>query len=115
MLTVDAPRDARMWEQVGLTVGVFNYHDSTMGILLSLPYSPDYQSIVVEANGVVDSYNPRKLNGTFQHVVWVRTIDSPKEGIKTVFILYKYCMTYVLHLYTPSYSKSQIKLIMQSF
>ena len=76
MLTVEAPPVARMWEQVGLTVGVFNFHLSQVGVLITLPHSEDYQTIAVEDNGVVDSYNPRKIDGTFQHVVWVRVAKT---------------------------------------
>ena len=60
-----------MWEQVGLRVGVFNFHNSMVGVLVTLPMSEDYRSVIVEKAGVVDNYKPRTTNGDRQHIVWV--------------------------------------------
>ncbi|KAB7495813.1 Antigen, partial [Armadillidium nasatum] len=85
LMRVDAPILARMWEQVALTAALFNYHDTTIGVLLTLEDSEDYQSIVVEEKGLVDSYNPRRLNGTFQHIVWLPPGTSIDVNVPIVF------------------------------
>lgn len=72
MLTLEAPPVARQWEQVGLRACVFNFHKSKVGVLITLPHSDDYRSVLVEENGVVTSYKPRTAAGDHQHIVWVK-------------------------------------------
>lgn len=71
MITLEGPSVARQWEQVGLRACVFNFHNSMVGVLVTLPESPDYRSVLVEENGVVTSYKPRTAAGERQHIVWV--------------------------------------------
>ncbi|KAB7501148.1 Antigen [Armadillidium nasatum] len=85
MIYAEAPPVARMWEQVGIRACVFNFHNSIVGVLVTLPQSEDYQSIAVEKNGVVESYNPRRIEGTFQHIIWLQPGESYDVNIPIIF------------------------------
>ncbi|KAL7648240.1 UNVERIFIED_CONTAM: hypothetical protein RMT77_000143 [Armadillidium vulgare] len=85
MIYAEAPPVARMWEQVGIRASVFNFHNSIVGVLVTLPQSEEYQSIAVEKNGVVESYNPRRIEGTFQHIIWLQPGESYDVNIPIIF------------------------------
>ncbi|XP_069981512.1 CD109 antigen [Penaeus vannamei] len=85
MLTLEAPPVARQWEQVGLRACVFNFHKSKVGVLITLPHSDDYRSVLVEENGVVTSYKPRTAAGDHQHIVWLNPGESRDVHIPIVF------------------------------
>lgn len=85
MITLEGPSVARQWEQVGLRACVFNFHHSTVGVLVTLPESPDYRSVIVEENGVVTSYKPRTAAGERQHIVWLEAGESKDVHIPIVF------------------------------
>ncbi|KAK7081670.1 hypothetical protein SK128_014858, partial [Halocaridina rubra] len=70
-ITLEGPPVARQWEQVGLRACVFNFHLSKVGVLITLPDSEDYRTVLVEMNGAVNSYKPRTASGDHQHIVWV--------------------------------------------
>ncbi|XP_050702984.1 LOW QUALITY PROTEIN: CD109 antigen-like [Eriocheir sinensis] len=56
MITLEGPSVARQWEQVGLRACVFNFHNSKVGVLVTLP---DESERVRERESVVTSYKPR--------------------------------------------------------
>ncbi|KAK8743670.1 hypothetical protein OTU49_001200, partial [Cherax quadricarinatus] len=85
MLTLEGPRVARQFEQVGLRACVFNFHSSKVGVLITLPESDDYRSVLVEKNGVVMSYKPRTATGEHQHIVWLDPGESRDVHIPIVF------------------------------
>ncbi|XP_045132663.1 CD109 antigen-like [Portunus trituberculatus] len=85
MITLEGPSVARQWEQVGLRACVFNFHHSKVGVLLTLPESPDYRSVLVEEDGVVTSYKPRTATGERQHIVWLDAGESRDVHIPIVF------------------------------
>ncbi|XP_069194402.1 CD109 antigen isoform X2 [Procambarus clarkii] len=85
MLTLEGPAVARQFEQVGLRACVFNFHLSKVGVLITLPESDDYRSVLVEQNGVVASYKPRTATGDHQHIVWLEPGESRDVHIPIVF------------------------------
>lgn len=85
MLTLEGPAVARQWEQVGLRAGVFNFHGSKVGVLITLPKSDDYRSVLVEEDGFITSYKPRTAAGDHQHIVWLEPGESRDVHIPIVF------------------------------
>ncbi|XP_076035144.1 CD109 antigen-like [Oratosquilla oratoria] len=85
MLTLEGPRVARQWEQVGLRVCVFNFHDKMVGVMVTLPHSDDYRFVHVEEKGNVKSYNPRTSSGDHQHIVWLEAGESRDVHLPIVF------------------------------
>ncbi|XP_068231654.1 CD109 antigen-like [Palaemon carinicauda] len=85
MITLEGPKVVRQWEQVGLRACVFNFHLSKVGILITLPDSEDYRSVLVEKNGFINSYAPRTSAGDHQHMVWLEAGQSLDVHIPIVF------------------------------
>ncbi|KAG7158739.1 C-type lectin-like 8, partial [Homarus americanus] len=85
VLTLEGPSVVRQWEQVGLRACVFNFHGSKVGVMVTLPNSDDYRSVLVEENGAVTSYKPRTASGDHQHVVWLEPGESRDVHIPIVF------------------------------
>lgn len=53
---------------------MFNSMPFPQSVLVILPHSDDYKFIHVEANGVVDYYNPRTSSGEHQHLLTVNLL-----------------------------------------
>ncbi|KAK8743475.1 hypothetical protein OTU49_001098 [Cherax quadricarinatus] len=85
LLTLEGPKVARQFEQVGLRACVFNFHSKKVGILITLKQSDDYRSVLVEKNGVVTSYKPRTATGDHQHLVWLDPGESRDVHIPIIF------------------------------
>ncbi|KAF2360648.1 Alpha-macroglobulin receptor-binding [Trinorchestia longiramus] len=85
VLTLEAPKVARMWEQVGLRVCACNFDASMVPVMIVLPKSDLYKTVVVEENGKTEAYNPKKAEGEFQHIVWLNPGEYRDVHIPIVF------------------------------
>ncbi|KAK4320554.1 hypothetical protein Pmani_008591 [Petrolisthes manimaculis] len=85
MVTLEGPKVARRWEQVGLRACIFNFDVIILGIMVVLPDSDSYRSVLVEEKGHVTAFKPRTTTGERQHLVWLMPGESRDVHFPIVF------------------------------
>ena len=75
-INVEMPTHSKQGEQIGIRVSVFNYQRRNIEATVILKGSKDYKFVHVEANGIVQSYNPRTSYGEHQFFIWILAQDA---------------------------------------
>ena len=77
-IRLEVPETAKLGEQIGVRVSVFNYWDRPIECLVTLHSSPDYRFVLV-TNEVKEqsSYSPETTDGDIQTMVYVSISVPP--------------------------------------
>ena len=69
-IQVELPEVARLGEQIGLMIDVFNFQHQRIEALIILHPSEDYKFVNVERDGLVSSFSPKLTTG-YHHVLLI--------------------------------------------